>query len=126
MSYWGSPADIDFYKLVPALLEHSPPEELSAAAGLLTVGDPGIAEELLERNRLTPGTRHATVCVQEYPDLETASRALIASGPTHAAVQQAGEEAVRASFEKLLKQLVSPSTGMVRVSNEWSWITATG
>ncbi len=126
MSFWGAPANVDFYKLMPALMEHSPPDELSAAAGLLSVGEPGVAEDLLERNGLAPGSRHATVCVQEYPDLQAASRALVASGPTYAAVQHAGEQVVRASLEELLKPLVSPSTGMVRVSNEWSWITAAG
>lgn len=126
MSFWGSPQRVDFYKLMPALMEHSPPEELHAAAGLLSVGEPGMAEELLERHGLKPGERSATICVQEYPDLEGASRALVASGPTYPAVQNAGEAAVRASLEDLLQHLVSPATGMVRVSNEWSWITATG
>jgi len=126
MSFWGHPKRVDLHRLVPALLEFTPPEDLHADAALLDVGKPGVAESLLESHGFTPGMRSASQCVQEYADIEIASRGLIASGPTYPAVQAAGEAAVRHRLEELMAPLVSADTGMVRVSNEWAWIIARG
>jgi SAM-dependent methyltransferase len=126
MSFWGRPELIDLFALMPALVEFSPPEELHAGAGLLNVGDDGVAERLLCAHGLKPLRRSASMCTQEYADLELASRGLVSSGPTYPAVQAAGEDEVRSRLEQLAAQFVSADTGMVRITNEWAWITARG
>ena len=126
MSFWGRPEHVDLYALMPALAEFSPPEELHAGASLLSVGEEGVAEALLRAHDLTPLRRSATMCTQEYADLELASRGLVSSGPTYPAVQAAGESAVRSRLEQLSARFVSTQTGMVRITNEWAWIIAQG
>lgn len=127
LSFWGEPDRVDLWKAwVPAIMELSPPEELESSGDLLRISRPGEAEHLLADVGLTPGPRRSTLAQAEFADAELAARAFCSSGPAWAAAAHGGEEHLRARIEDLMRPFESPSTGVVRLINEWTWITAAG
>ena len=127
MSFWGDPDKVDLWRAwVPAIMELSPPEELESSGDLLRIGQPGEAERLLEGAGLPPGPRRSTLAQAEFADVELAARAFCSSGPAWAAASHSGEETLRARLEELMRAFESPRTGIVRLTNEWAWITAGG
>lgn len=127
MSFWGDSDKVDLWTAwVPAILELSPPAELESSGDLLRIGQPGEAERLLEGAGLTPGPRGSTLAQAEFADVELAARAFCSSGPAWAAASHSGEARLRARLEELMRGFESPRTGIVRLVNEWAWITAVG
>lgn len=126
MAFWGHPDRVDLHKcFTPALMELSPPDEIESGSELLEIGKPGVAEERLEQHGFTPEPRSTTTTVGEFADVELATTALLSNGLAYAAVRHSGEATVTERVRELLRPFESPTTGMVRFSNEWGWITAT-
>jgi len=72
------------------------------AAGPFALSGPGKLEELVTAAGLTPGRTGEVRTPFSYPDLDTAVRAIVASGPAQRAIEHAGlettTEALRAAF----------------------------
>ena len=127
MSFWGAPERVDLWRAwTPAILELSPPEELDSSGDLLRIGEPGEAERLLRAAGFTPDRRSSTVAHLEFVDVEVAARAFCSTGPSWAAANHSGEEALRSRLVELMRPFQSPRTGIVRLVNEWSFVTAQG
>jgi SAM-dependent methyltransferase len=77
------------------LMPPAPPD----APGPFALSTPGALEALAGAAGLTPGDADEVRCRWTFPDLETAFRALLASGPAVKAVQTSGEDAVRDAVE---------------------------
>jgi hypothetical protein len=94
MALWGHPDECEHaitLQAVGALLPSPPP----GAGGPFALSEPGTVEALMEQAGLVPIDRGAAQCPFEYPDAETAWRALASSGPLVRAMRQAGEEQVK-------------------------------
>jgi SAM-dependent methyltransferase len=108
---------------VIALLECSPPDP--SGDDLMAISQPGAAEELIANAGMTPVERGVTRCAQEFPDVDVAVRAYSALGPAHAAINHVGEERWSSRLRELFQPYVAAS-GVVRLVNDWGWVTACG
>jgi SAM-dependent methyltransferase len=108
---------------VIALLECSPPDP--SGEDLLAISQPGAAETLISNAGMTPVERGVTRSAQEFPDVDAAVRAYSALGPAYAAINHVGEERWSGRLKELFQPYVAPS-GVVRLVNDWGWVTASG
>ena len=69
---------------------------------------------------LERGTVNVT---SEWPDLETAVRALAAAGPSIPAIEAVGYEAFCDALREVIEPLHVDGLG-IRISSEFGWITA--
>ena len=106
---------------VIALLECSPPDE--SGDDLMAISQPGAAEKMVGAAGMTPIERGSTTCAQEFPDVATAVRAYSALGPAWAAINHVGEEQWCSRLTEVFQPYRTPS-GIVRLINEWGWLTA--
>jgi SAM-dependent methyltransferase len=91
---WGDPSRCETRSILAAIGGLLPPPP-PGAGGPFALAAPGQLEDLLARAGLT-ATGHGEVHQRfEFPDLEVAVRAQLASGPARRAIEQAGAGAVR-------------------------------
>ncbi len=121
MTFWGS---FDRMGLLPyflAIIEHSPPSHQVATA---SIGDTaGVAQLMLSSTGFDLRSAGAVEVVNEWPDVDTAIRALAAAGPAVPAIESIGYD----NFCDVLRDIVTPlhdvRTG-VRIASELGWVTA--
>jgi SAM-dependent methyltransferase len=124
ISFFGSFENMDIMNSwVIALMECSPPDD--SDEDLMAISHPGAAERMVARAGMTPIERGATVCAQEFADLDTAVRAYSALGPAWAAINHVGAVQWSTRLGELFEPYRQPS-GIVRLVNEWGWLTASG
>ena len=121
MTFWGS---FDRMGLLPyflAIIEHSPPSHQTATT---SIGDTAsVAEHMLSSTGFEVRNAGAVEVVNEWPDVDTAVRALAAAGPAIPAIESIGYD----EFCDVLHDVVTPlhdaHTG-VRIASELGWVTA--
>jgi SAM-dependent methyltransferase len=99
------------------------PAPPAGAAGPFALSVPGKIEGMMTEAGLLPTTAGNVVLTYEWPDVETAARAYLASGNAARAIQLVGEEAVRTAIGPALAPLTTESGG-VRASNEFHYVIA--
>jgi len=120
---WGDPELCETRTVlaaVGALLPPPPP----GAAGPFALAEPGRLEGLLAAGGLTP--KHAEQITVPFvlPDLDTAVRGHLSSGPAQRAIQEAGRAAVEAAIRSALESSIQPD-GTSRHSNVFRYVVAT-
>lgn len=101
--FWGKPEDCEMEATFKALGTFLPPPPPGAPAPLALSG-PGVVEKLLQQVELDVVEAGEIDCPFEFPNDETALKALVSSGPAMRAIRAAGEEdQVR---EALLQSLI--------------------
>ena len=83
-----------------------------------------MAEALLESAELRVLARGSVTVTNEFPDLDTFTRAALAAGPSFPAVEQIGEERFRRALHSAFADSVVPGLGL-RITNDFGWLTAT-
>ncbi|TGN65746.1 class I SAM-dependent methyltransferase [Nocardioides eburneiflavus] len=78
------------WALAPFVL--APEEKVDAQARMVSIGRPGVGEELLAEAGFVGVRRHAVPFAWEFPDPETYARMLASTGPAYEAIQAVGEE----------------------------------
>jgi SAM-dependent methyltransferase len=101
MAVWGRAEDCETVATVAALSKLLPPPP-PGAPGPFALSAPGRVEGLLQQAGLVPISSGEVDCPFEFPDLETAVRGHISSGPAAAAIRQAGAEAVQQAIAESL------------------------
>jgi SAM-dependent methyltransferase len=101
MAVWGRAEDCETVATLTALSKFLPPPS-PGSPGPFALSAPGRVEGLLELAGLSPLASAVVDCLFEFPDLETAVRGTMSSGPAAAAIQQAGAEAVRQAIAESL------------------------
>ncbi len=121
MTFWGS---FDRMGLLPyflAIIEHSPPSHQIATA---SIGDTAnVAEDMLATTHFELTGSGAIEVVNEWPDVDTAVRALAAAGPAIPAIEAIGYDQFCDVLRDIVTPLHDPRTG-VRISSELGWVTA--
>ena len=123
LTYWGARERMGLMPYFITVIQHSPP---SHQAANIEIGETGnvMADMLLaaEFELLDQGTVAVT---NEWPDVDTAVRALAAAGPSVPAIEAIGYD----NFCDALREVIGPThdgerrTG-VRISSELRWVTA--
>src|SRR5262249_21967450 len=86
-------------------------------------GRPGVIEAMLTSNGFQPRVRGTVSVVNEWPDTDTAVRALAAAGPSVPAINAVGFD----TFCREVRQGVEPMDvpGLsIRIESELGWIVA--
>jgi SAM-dependent methyltransferase len=91
---WGAPERCETRVVIAALGELLPPPP-PGAGGPFALSEPGKLEELAQAAGLTPERSEEVPTTFSYPDLETAIRAQLSSGPARRVIEHAGEPAIR-------------------------------
>jgi SAM-dependent methyltransferase len=99
LSFWGHQKQMPAYPLFAALGQTTQKEREHTGA-LVSMGLPGVAEQLMVEAGLEPGTRTSLRLHWEFPDVELAARTLASIGPAYLAIQHLGEEVFMASVRK--------------------------
>jgi SAM-dependent methyltransferase len=119
MMVWGPRQDCDMLsKVVPAILALLPP---SLATPSPPLAQPGVIEGLMEQVGLSPQHGFEFAGDLEFPDLPTATTAILAASAR--AIAHSGEMRVRASIEEALGPLVR-TDGKVRLGNRFRLVVS--
>jgi len=120
---WGRAEDCEHvatFSAVMACVPHPPP----GAESPFSLAEPGKIEALMEQVGLTPQVSGDVSCPFEYPDDETAWKAISSPGPLIGAIQYAGEDNIK---KAILDSLVPYKTknGGYRQENSFRYVIAT-
>lgn len=92
MTVWGNiKRSAGAWLMSPLALVSTP--RLENQAAMVSLGRPGVGEDLLRRYGFDSVERHDIPCFLEFPDPEAYARALASSGPAYEALQDVGEDA---------------------------------
>jgi len=122
MAVWGRLEDSDMVALITALSQFLPPPP-PGAPGPFALSAPGRVEALLQQAGLTPLSSGEVDCPFEFPNLETAVRGHMSSGPAAVAIRQAGVEAVQQAIAESLAPFRT-SEGGYRQHNRFRYVIA--
>ena len=121
VTYWGAFERMGLLPYFLAIIEHSPPSHQTATTELGETS--AVVEEMLRATGFALQSTGAVEVVNEWPDVDTAVRALAAAGPAVPAIAAVGHDA----FCDVLRDVVGPYDvpGIgVRISSELGWVTA--
>ncbi len=124
MTFWGSPKRLGLLPYFVTVAQNSPPSHGQATLDQGQTGRPGVAEALVESAGLTVVSRGAVKVTNEFPDLDTFTRAAVAAGPSFPAVELIGEEQFKQALNVAFADAVGPGIGL-RITSEFGWLTAT-
>jgi len=111
LSFWGNQRRMQAYPLF-AVLGQTAEHERDHTSMMVSIGRPGVAEQLMTDAGLLPGTRTTVRLYWEFPDVELTARALAATGPAYLAMQHIGEEAFMASAREAAAGLYVEGVGV--------------
>jgi SAM-dependent methyltransferase len=120
---WGDPARSEMRDVLVAIGGLMPPPP-PGAGGPFALSRPGALEELVESAGLTAGKAGEVPTPYCYPDVATAVRAQLASGPAARAAQHAGQQAVQDALTTVMTSYRQPD-GAVRLDNVFRYLVAT-
>jgi hypothetical protein len=123
MTFWGSFERLGLMPYFLKVIEHSPASHASPSIEQGDTGRPGVVEEMLESMGFRLLQRGSVEVVSEWPDVQTAVRALAAAGPSIPAIEAIGYDAFCDSLSEVLAPLCDDVIGM-RISSEFGWVTA--
>ncbi len=112
MTFWGPPKRLDCSPTFMAVAQNSPPSHVQATLGQAETGRPGVAEALLESAGLRTLRRGSASTTDEFPDMDTFTRAAIAAVPSFPAIEQIGEQRFRQALEEAFVETVVPGLGL--------------
>jgi SAM-dependent methyltransferase len=122
MATWGRPQDCEaagYLQVVGSLMPPPPP----GAEGPFALSEPGALEAVVTRAGLEVRDAEEVETIWIYPELESATRGLMSSGPVVAAIRYAGEERVREAVANYAAGYLT-SDDSVRMRNVFRYVLA--
>jgi len=123
LTFWGRYDRLGLMPYFLKMIELSPPDHGTASMEQGDTGREGVVEDMLVATGFALVERGAVDVVNEWPDVETAVRALAAAGPSVPAVEAVGYEAFCEALSEVMSPLCNRDVG-VRITSEFGWITA--
>ena len=121
MTYWGSFERMGLLPYFATIIELSPPSHQSATMELGETA--AVAAGMLERSQFEIRAQGTIDVTNEWPDVDTAVRALAAAGPAVPAIEAIGYVAFCDALREIIEPLSDPRAG-VRITSELGWVTA--
>ena len=123
LSFWGRYEHLGLMPYFLKVIEMSPPEHGAANVEHGDTGRGGVMEDMLAVAGFTLVERGVVDVVNEWPDTDTAVRALAAAGPSVPAIEAVGYEEFCEALHEVISPLCDRDVG-VRVTSEFGWIVA--
>jgi SAM-dependent methyltransferase len=120
---WAAPERCETAAVLAAVGSLLPPPP-PGAGGPFALSEPGKLEELLAAGGLSPKHADEVAVAFVAPDLDTAVRGHLSSGPARRAIQVAGRDAVVAALRSALESSVR-ADGTSRHDNAFRYVVAT-
>jgi ubiquinone/menaquinone biosynthesis C-methylase UbiE len=120
-SFWGSPQRLGLRTYFATLMEMSPPSHVDATLNQGATGRPGVAEQMLADAGLEFVDRGTAQVINEWPDLDLATRALASPGPAWPALQAVGYDRLAEAIREAIRPFCTEGPG-VRIVSEYDWI----
>jgi SAM-dependent methyltransferase len=121
LTFWGRYERLGLMPYFLTVIELSPPSHQSAT---MQQGETRVVIETMLTEAEFVVREHGTVDVtNEWPDVQTAVRALAAAGPSLPAVEAVGYDVFCAALRERIEPLHHPGVG-VRLTSEFGWVTA--
>lgn len=111
LSFWGNQRRMAAYPLF-AVLGQTTEEERTNTGAMVSIGRPGVAEQLMQEAGLLPGERTSLRLFWEFPDVDLAAQALAATGPGYLAMQHIGTETFMAAAREAAASLYQEGLGV--------------
>ncbi len=123
LTFWGRFDRLGLMPYFLKVIELSPPEHGAANMEHGDTGRGGVMEDMLAVTGFTLVERGAVDVVNEWPDTDTAVRALAAAGPSVPAIEAVGYGAFCEALYEAISPLCDRDVG-VRVISEFGWVVA--
>jgi SAM-dependent methyltransferase len=123
ISFWGAGRPLDLRDCFKAFALHAPPDHLAGMKRTNDIARPGVAEAMLEQAGFEIVERDNRISTVEWPDAETAWRAISSVGPAVPALEHTGEEALRPIVLDALAAC-RDATGIYRFRNDHQFVVA--
>ncbi len=121
LTFWGAPKRLGLMPYFATVVELSPPSHVDATLSQGDTGRPGVAEQMLADAGLEFAERGTAQVVNEWPDLDLATRALASAGPSWPALQEVGYERFAEAVREAIRPLLVEDVG-IRIISEFGWI----
>lgn len=95
VSFWGDQKPLDLYTCFVAFARNSPPDHVAGMKRTNNIARPGVAEDMLEAAGFDIVERGHRLSVVEWPDDDTAWRAISSVGPAVPALEHVGADMLR-------------------------------
>jgi len=123
ISFWGGGKPNDLRGCFKAYARHSPEQHFDSMKQLNNIAAPGVAEEMLTTAGLDVVERGARVSIIEWPDSDTAWRALSSVGPAVPALRHSDPIAVKAAVLQAIEHC-RDTRGAYRFQNDHHFVVA--
>lgn len=111
LSFWGNAKKMSAYPLLK-LFGDVEKHDADHAKEMAQISYPGVAEQMMADNGLTPSEPWSRSISLEFPDVDLAARAWAATGPSYLAIRRMGEEGFLAAARAAASELCGPDGGV--------------
>jgi SAM-dependent methyltransferase len=123
ISFWGQGPPLDIREVFKVFASHAPDQHRSSMRRLNDIAAPGVAEEMLERSGFAVLERGGRVSTMEWPDADTAWRAISSVGPAVPALR-ANDPAVLRDAVLAVLEASRDSRGVYRTRSDHQFVVA--
>lgn len=123
LSFWGNGKPFDLKGAFIAFAIHSPKDHVAGMIKTNDVATPGVVEDMLETGGFVDVERGGLITMIEWPDPETAWRALSSVGPAQPALEAVGADVLRTAVLEALS-VCRDDDGIYRLRNDHQFVTA--
>ncbi len=123
ISFWGEGPPLDIKTLFRIFAAHAPSAHRSSMRNLNEISVPGVAEEMLESRGFAVLERGHRISVGEWPDAETAWRAVASVGPAVPALRTGDRDQLRGEVLDAL-ETCRDGHGIYRIRSDQQFVTA--
>ena len=123
MSFWGSGPPLDMRPCFRIFAKRSPDAHFQSMKSLNDISTAGVAEAMLESSGFEVLQRGQRIATQEWPDAETAWRAISSVGPAVPALRNGNVEEIRAEVLAAMEPC-RDERGIYRFRNDHQFVIA--
>ena len=123
ISFWGQGPPLDIREAFKVFAFHAPEQHRDSMRRLNDIAAPGVAEEMLERSGFSVLERGGRVSTMEWPDAETAWRAISSVGPAVPALRSNDSITLRGALLAALEPC-RDSRGVYRTCSDHQFVVA--
>jgi SAM-dependent methyltransferase len=123
ISFWGNGRPLDLRECFKAFARHAPEQHFTSMKRLNNISTPGVAEDMLVASGFEVVDRGQVISTIEWPDPETAWRAVSSIGPAVPALRHGDTDAIRSDVLSAIESC-RDERGIYRFRNDHRFVIA--